>query len=54
MYYLYTISQNRLSGTHPFDGDSDKIGAEIMNSELTFPDDVWRPISSRGKNSFYV
>lgn len=37
-----------MSGTHPFDGDSDKLGGEIMNAELTFPDDVWRPVSSRG------
>ena len=41
MYYL-------LSGTHPFDGDNEDLGKEIINSELTFPDDVWRPISSKG------
>ncbi len=42
MYYL-------LSGTHPFDGDNEDLGKEIINAELTFPDDVWRPISSKGR-----
>ena len=41
MYYL-------LSGTHPFDGDGEDLGKDIINAELTFPDDVWRPVSSKG------
>jgi serine/threonine protein kinase len=41
MYYL-------LSGTHPFEGDSEDLGMDIINAELTFPDDRWKPISSKG------
>ncbi len=49
MYYLYVhFSMRRLSGTHPFEGNSDKLGKEIMNGELMFPEDVWRSVSAKG------
>ena len=46
MYYL-------LSGTHPFDSDIDELGMDIVNAELTFPGDVWKPISSKGIYVWY-
>ncbi len=48
MYYLYAISYFRLSGTHPFNADNSELGHQIMNEQLTFPQEVWGAVSAKG------